>query len=136
MSSPPEYSAAPPPQQPYAQPAKKGLAVAALVLGILAIVGCLVPLLNIGSIALGLVGLVLGIVAMAKADRPGNGGKKMAVAGTVLSVLAIIGAVVINVVVINAANEQSAAAEASSTQLEREGFALEPAAIGVVSVGL
>lgn len=73
---------------------RTGLAVTALVLGILAAVGCAIPVLNIGSIVLGVVALALGIVSLVK-RRPGKG---MAIAGVVLSVVAIVGAIIANVV--------------------------------------
>jgi len=82
---------------PAQQPAKKGLAVAALVLGIIAILGCLIPVLNVVSIVLALLAIVLGAVAMRAARKGRAGGKGMALAGIILSVLAIIGAVLANV---------------------------------------
>ncbi|WP_432512381.1 DUF4352 domain-containing protein [Kineococcus sp. SYSU DK001] len=86
-----QFVAPPPPQ---AVPRRgKGLAVAALVIGIVAAAGCLVPVLNIGSIVLAVVGLVLGVVALVRrAD-----GKGMSVAGVVLSLVAIVVAIVVNV---------------------------------------
>lgn len=86
-----QFVAPPPPQTvPHRG---KGLAVAALVLGIVAAAGCLVPLLNIGSIVLAVVGLALGIVALARrAD-----GKGLSIAGVVLSGVAIVVAIAVNV---------------------------------------
>lgn len=119
MSSPTQqYISAPAPQQPV----KKGFAIAAMVLGILAILGCLIPVLNIGSILLAVVAIVLGIVAVVQAKKPDRGGKGMAIAGIVLSVLAIIGAILANVLfgaAVNAVNdsieqEQAADAEAAT----------------------
>lgn len=72
---------------------RNGLAVAALVLGIVAALGCLVPVLNIGSIVLAVVGLVLGLVSLVKR----RAGKGMAIAGIVLSVVAIVTAIIVNV---------------------------------------
>ena len=107
-------------EQPYGQPApgqpssggpsygqqppteKRGLAIAALVLGILALLGCWIPVLNIGSIIMGLVGLILGIVAIAKASKGEAGGKVMAMVGAALSVLAIVLSIVVNVIAFNA----------------------------------
>lgn len=71
----------------------RGLAVAALVLGIVAAAGCLVPVLNVGSIVLAVVGLVLGLVALVRrAD-----GKGLSIAGVALSAAAIVVAIVVNV---------------------------------------
>jgi len=75
---------APPVVYPPAQPTN-GLAVAALVVGILAFLGSLVPILGIGAILLGVVGVILGIVGLTK-----HYGKGMAIAGVVLSAIALI----------------------------------------------
>jgi len=93
-SSTEQFTGATPPQQP--QPAKKGLAVASMVLGILAILGCLIPVLNIGSIILAIISIILGALALRGLKR-GGGGKGMAVTGLVLSILAILGAILANV---------------------------------------
>ena len=81
---------APPAQPQVAAPQKKGFAVTALVLGIVAIVGSWIPFLSIGSIMIGLVGLVFGIIAVVKALKGTAAGKVMAFIGTGLSALAII----------------------------------------------
>ena len=77
-------SAYPPPPPSYGSP-KKGMAITSLVLGIIGVptVGCL----GVGAIA----GIILGILALMKANRsPAEyGGKGMAIAGIVLSGLAI-----------------------------------------------
>jgi hypothetical protein len=87
---PPAY-----PGQPVTPPV--GLAVAALVLGILA---CLLFWIPFGGIILGLVGLVLGIVAWRRASTGRAGGKAMAVVGTVLGGLAVAGGILATVVII------------------------------------
>ena len=95
MSTPasqPQYGGYTPPQQD-----KKGMAIASLVLGILALVGCLIPVLNIVSIILGIIAIILGIVALRAIKQGRAGGKGMAIAGIVLSILAILGAILINV---------------------------------------
>lgn len=108
-----------------------GLAVASLVLGILAILGCLIPVLNLFSMFLALVGGVLGIISLVRA----MGGKGMAIAGVVLAALAIIAAIIVNVVVGAAVDsvsrdlattpaDQPAAAAESTADLE----AADPAA--------
>lgn len=122
MSSPTQYQPGPPPQQPYGDqaPERKGMAVAALVLGILAILGCLIPVLNIFSILLAIVGLILGVLAVRKAKQPTHGGRRMGVAGIVLSVLAIVGAILANVIfgvaVNDAANDPEVAAAIESIE--------------------
>lgn len=72
------------------QPQKKGFAVTALVLGIVAILGSWIPFLSIGSILIGLVGLIFGVIALIKAVKGTAGGKAMAIVGSALSALAII----------------------------------------------
>ena len=59
---------APAPEQQYAQPVpaktSNGLGIAALVLGILALIGAFIPFLNYGAWFLGLIGLVLGVATI------------------------------------------------------------------------
>ena len=62
-----------------------GLAVAALVLGIIGALMGLIPLFGFLAIILGVVGLVLGVLGRSK-QRTGRG---MALAGVILSVVAI-----------------------------------------------
>ncbi|MDO4897933.1 MAG: DUF4190 domain-containing protein [Rothia sp. (in: high G+C Gram-positive bacteria)] len=69
----------------------KGLAIASLVLGILAVLS---GWLIIGGL-FGLVGLILGIVALVSANKGTTGGKGMAIAGIITSVLGILAAIVI-----------------------------------------
>lgn len=76
---------------------RSGLAIAALVVGILSILLCLIPVVNIVSIVGGIAALVLGIVALRKLV-PGVNGKGMAVAGIVLGALSAVVAVVVSVV--------------------------------------
>ncbi|PRZ05210.1 hypothetical protein BCE75_108192 [Isoptericola sp. CG 20/1183] len=85
------------PQQPRPAAERRGLAITALVLGIVALLGCWIPFLNIGSAVVGIVGVVLGIVAIVKASRGTVGGKVMAIVGTALSALAIALSIVISV---------------------------------------
>ncbi len=86
-----------PPQQTQ-PPALKGngLAVAALVLGIIALVFCWIPFLNVLSIILGLIGLGLGVPGLLGALRGRRSGKGIAITGVILSVVAIIAAIAIS----------------------------------------
>ena len=92
----PQYPAGPPTPTPppYAYPPqaepRKGLAVTALVLGIIAILGSWIPFVSIASVVIGIVGLVFGIIAIVKAMSGKAGGKVMAFVGAGLSLLAII----------------------------------------------
>lgn len=78
------------PSPPVAEPQKRGFAVTALVLGIVAIMGSWIPFVSIGSALIGVVGLVFGIIAVVKAAKGTAGGKVMAIVGTTLSVLAVV----------------------------------------------
>ena len=86
-----------PPHQPQPLAQKgNGLAVAALVLGIIALVFCWIPFLNVLSIILGLIGLGLGVPELVGALRGRRSGKGMAITGVILSVVAIIVAIAIS----------------------------------------
>ncbi len=64
---------------------KSGLATAAMVLGIIAIAGAWIPLLNVVSISLGILALALGIAPLIKKRNLGK-----AITGVVLGVITII----------------------------------------------
>jgi lysylphosphatidylglycerol synthetase-like protein (DUF2156 family) len=64
-----------------------GMAVAALVMGILAVVLCFIPFL---SWILGLLGVIFGAVGMSKANKIGGKGKGLAITGLILGVLGLI----------------------------------------------
>lgn len=93
----PRMSTLPPPapEQLYATPAPakagNGLGIAALVLGILALIGAFIPFLNYGAWFLGLIGLVLGIIGLVQKNRK----KGAALTGTILSGVAIILSIVL-----------------------------------------
>jgi len=103
------YQQPPPPQQglPYQQPQPEkgnGLGIASLVMGIIAIIGSWVPLLNIisvyfGFIALGIgvAGLIIGIVKKRS--------KVLAIAGLILGIIAVIVSSAISVATLNTINE-------------------------------
>ncbi|WP_157944151.1 DUF4190 domain-containing protein [Blastococcus atacamensis] len=97
MSYPPQapysqqYAPPPPPPVQPTQPVKSsGLAVAALVLGIIALVLSWVPIINNMAAVLAVVGLALGIPALVQARKGARSGKGMAIAGVVTSVVAIV----------------------------------------------
>ena len=79
-------------------PSVSGQAVAAMVLGILAVIPCCWPF----NAVLGLVGLPLGLVALNKINKgeAQPSGKGQAIAGIALSSLAIAGGIVILVLII------------------------------------
>ncbi|MGO4617359.1 DUF4190 domain-containing protein [Nocardia sp. 2YAB30] len=95
---PPPPGQYPPPSQPaYWQesPKGRGLAITALVLGIL---GLLSFWTVVGGYLFGIFALIFGVVALVKARSGTAGGTGMAIAGLVLGVLSLIGAIVITVV--------------------------------------
>lgn len=117
----PDYDQ-PPQQQPYgaqpggypgypgysggygAPPAElpKGLAIAALIFGILALV---LFWTAFGGIILGLVAIILGIVGMRKAKKGTGGGRGMAVTGLVLGILSLLGGIITAVILAVLANQ-------------------------------
>jgi len=82
------------PITPTMEPQNKGMAITALVLGIIAILGSWIPFISIGSALIGIAGIVVGSIAISKAVKRTAGGKTMAVIGTVLSGVAIIAAII------------------------------------------
>ena len=101
-------SQTPPPQQyqqpgtpmPGAQPGwgpqpKNGLGTAALVLGILALLGAFIPILGMLSVPLALIGLVLGILGFLRVRKGQATNKGAAIAGIILSIhsFVVVGAV-------------------------------------------
>jgi O-antigen ligase len=105
------YQQGPPPggyQGGYQEQPRKGgsgLAVAALVLGILALLSSWTV---IGGILLGLIGLVLGFIASGRAKKGMAGGRGMAIIGIITSLLAIVIAIVFVVAVGSFLNSDSA----------------------------
>ncbi len=69
-----------------------GLGIAALVLGILAIIGSWIPILNNVSAFIAFIGAVLGIIGIVTVvkSKGSKSGKGVAIAGTIISVVAII----------------------------------------------
>ncbi len=87
-----------PQYQPPLQPQlPKGMAIAALVLGIIAILFCWFPVFNAVSIVLGIISLILGIMGVNKASKGLAGGKGMGVAGIILGAIALVISIVVNI---------------------------------------
>ncbi|WP_415932893.1 DUF4190 domain-containing protein [Varibaculum cambriense] len=83
------------PQGQFMQPAptpqkKSGLGIASLVLGIIAIVGSWIPILNNISFLLAIIGLILGIVGIVSIRKGKVGGKGLTIAAVVINVIAIV----------------------------------------------
>lgn len=106
---PPGYGGGTPPGSPgypgsyEASPRElpKGLAIAALVLGIVALLSSWTA---VGGVIFGIVAIVLGIIGMRKANRYEAGGKSMAVTGLVLGILSLLIGAVVAVIVVFAVN--------------------------------
>lgn len=129
------------PTQPYAQgyPGQapfpggqrpsSGLAIAALVVGIISFVLAWIPVVNLVSILGGIAAVVLGVLALRKANRGVAGGKGMAIAGTVLGGISLVLSIVVNVflgVAIDEAINSAESAVAPAVQpAESEGTADE-----------
>lgn len=81
-----------------------GLAMAALVLGITAIILSFIPLIGFVSYPLAILAIILGFVSLAR-KKPGNG---QALAGTILGAVALVIAIVVSILtagVFNAVND-------------------------------
>jgi hypothetical protein len=87
-----------PGQPTWQRPPGRGLAVTALVMGILALLSCWTVL---GGILFGLAALVFGVIATTKARRGTGTGGGMAMAGLVLGLLGLIAAIVLIVIGVN-----------------------------------
>jgi hypothetical protein len=134
---PPQYAGPVPPQQPYQQPgvppvyhntyvtavateAKgNGLGVAALVLGIIAIIGSPVPFLNVFSFILAIIALCLGIAGLVVGTTK-NRPKGTAIVGLVLAIISI-GIFTISNVTTLAAIGSAVDANGSSTAGQSDG---------------
>lgn len=91
---PPQQPGHPHQQHPSAAPGK-GMAVTALVLGILALLLCWTV---IGGVLLGLPAVILGIVAVVRARKGRSGGRGLAIGGIITGLLGIVLGVALAVV--------------------------------------
>ncbi|MBW3601811.1 MAG: DUF4190 domain-containing protein [Actinobacteria bacterium] len=78
------------PATPQAPPASNGAAIAALVLGILALVFALLPFTFFLGVICGLAAAVLAAAGLRRASRPGVPGRGMAAAGLVTGLLGVV----------------------------------------------
>jgi hypothetical protein len=78
------------PQGGLPAPAKTGLALGALICGILGLLIALIPFVGYGGTLLGLVGIVLGFLGLGAAKRQGGAGRGMAIGGIVTGLLSIL----------------------------------------------
>lgn len=91
-------------------------AVASLVLGIVAVVVSFIPFSMSVSLILGIVGLVLAIVGMMNIRKGKSSGNGMAIAGLVLSIIAIAIYVLAYFTFVNAVNQSTAAINNAAKQ--------------------
>ena len=77
-------------QPPQAPKKTSGLGIASLVLGIIAIIGSWVPILNNVSFLIAIIGLVLGIVGIVSIRKGKVGGKGLTIAAIIINVVAIV----------------------------------------------
>lgn len=93
-----QYAPAPGYGQPYGAPPSKsnGLAITALVLGIIALLLAWIPIVNFLSIILGLAALVLGFLGIRKSAE--SGGRGLALGGIITGGLAVLGTILMIVV--------------------------------------
>lgn len=127
----PEQTATPQPPQKMGS----GLGIAALILGIFALVGAVIPFLNYVAWVIGVVGLILGIIALVQKNRR----KGVAVAGTIISAVAIVLSIVLAIAytvafasaVSSAAKSAVASAQPSSAS---DSTPAAPAAGGEVTI--
>ena len=79
-----------PPAAPPAKPGN-GFGIAALIIGIVALIGAFIPFVNYVSGVLAVVGIILGIIAVTRKNKP----KKAATSGLIISVIALILSIVL-----------------------------------------
>ena len=80
---------------PYGAPRSNGVAVAALVCGLLALVVSPFPVVNLASFVLGIAAVVCGVLGVRNANIPGLGGRGIAITGVVTGALALAVAVLV-----------------------------------------
>jgi hypothetical protein len=100
----PTYTPHPGQQPPAPLKGSNGLATAGFILGLLGLLGSWIPILNVFGIILGVLGVVLAGVGLARSKKA-NAGKGLAIAGIVLGALAVIFAILINALFVNAVDE-------------------------------
>ncbi len=122
MPAPPAPATAP--LQPATPSTRTGLAVTSLVGGIVAVVGCWIPYLGLGSLLPGLLAGGLGLAVLRAVRRGRAGGRGMAIAGLVTSSVAVVVAVTVTVAAVVGAGGPSAARQSLLLGVE-EGLAQE-----------
>ena len=83
----------------YERQPSNGLGIAALVFGVLALLFCWIPYVNIVSMVLGIIGIVVGILALRKVKRGEATNRGMSLTGLALSAVALVLSLVITIAV-------------------------------------
>jgi hypothetical protein len=99
---------------------KKGLALTSMILGIVAVVLCLVPFIINLAFVIALAGLVVGIIALVQIGKGKQQGKGMGIAGIIMAVVAIVGVIVSQIFYTAVLDEVSDALDDASQQIEQE----------------
>lgn len=118
------YGGPPPAPHPYPEyapaitPPGKGLAIAALVLGVISLLFSWIPFLNLFTGIAAVVGLILGIVAIVKAVKGTTGGKVMAIVGTSLAALALILGTLVNTAFVSSLEDSTTSTSTTPAAVE------------------
>ncbi|MGW4244421.1 DUF4190 domain-containing protein [Nocardia sp. NPDC004722] len=102
-----QYPPAPPggypppggPQYWQESPQGKGMAITALVFGILGVLTFWTVVFTIFAVLFGVIAIVLGVIAMVRARRGRSGGFGMALGGAILGAIGLIGGIIVGLVV-------------------------------------
>lgn len=120
--SDPAFSSDPGPASGRDAPGRSnGLAVAALVTGIIALVLSWIPGINLLSIVLGIAALITGFMALRAANEPGGTGRGMAIGGVVCGALGLLFAVLIWVGLVAFINDPEVQQELEQIEQEQDG---------------
>lgn len=117
------------PGMPYAVPPvpqqrpKNGLAIAALVLGIVGLVFCLIPILGFIAIPLGALALIFGIIGIVRKRKGTATAGGMAIAGTIAGLVALVVGIIGVAIVSDAVNDVDEALDTAATTQTVEGEA-------------
>ncbi|MBW8027127.1 hypothetical protein EOG37_10605 [Clavibacter michiganensis subsp. michiganensis] len=133
------YAPEPEPTAPRERKTSNGVGLAALIVGVVSLVGSVIPLLNYASGFLALVGIVLGIIGLILKDRP----KGMALGGLIASVVALILSIVLAIVytagivtaITGAVRESEARSSAEASDEPRVTYQVEGSG-GTVTAGV
>jgi hypothetical protein len=113
------YAPEPEPRAPRERKTTNPVGMAALIVGVVALVGAVIPLVNYGSGFVALAGIVLGIIGLVLPDRPKGtalGGLVVSVAALILSVLLAVAYTVGIATLIGTAVEDSQSTSGAESQ--------------------